>query len=80
MPKQIHGHEVIEMMLSSNQVYSRDTLRQAIIEKFGAETRFHTCSAENMAAGELVDFLAQRGKFTESAGGFALNPEKVCRH
>lgn len=80
MTKQVHGHEVIEMMVNANQVFSRDSLKAAIVGQFGAAARFHTCSAENMDAGELIEFLAQRGKFTESVGGFAINPDKICRH
>lgn len=80
MPQQIHGHEVIEMMIAANQAYSRASLEAAIIGKFGAAARFHTCSAENMDAGALIDFLAQRGKFAVGPGGFSINPAKVCQH
>ncbi|MEI6107042.1 MAG: YecH family metal-binding protein [Opitutae bacterium] len=80
MPQQIHGHEVIEMMVAANQVYSRASLETAIISKFGPTARFHTCSAENMDAGALIEFLAQRGKFAEGPGGFSINPAKICQH
>lgn len=80
MTNQIHGHEVIAMMTSSNQLYTRDSLKAAIIAKFGAVARFHTCSAENMDADEMIDFLAARGKFLENAGGLAIDPAKVCNH
>jgi len=80
MSEQIHGHDVIAMMTSSNQLYTRDSLRAAIIGKFGADARFHTCSAENMDTDGIIDFLAARGKFMENAGGLAINPDKVCDH
>jgi probable metal-binding protein len=80
MPTQIHGHDVIAMMVASNATYTRDSLRKAIISEFGAATRFHTCSAENMDAAQLIDFLAERGKFTEKAGGLCINPATVCQH
>jgi probable metal-binding protein len=80
MTNQVHGHEVIEMMISSPQLYSKESLKAAIIGKFGGETRFHTCSAENMDAGEMVEYLADHGKFTESPGGFAINPDKICQY
>ena len=80
MTNQIHGHEVIAMMTSSHQLYTRDSLKAAIIAKFGAAARFHTCSAENMDADAMIDFLAARGKFLENAGGLAINPAKVCNH
>ncbi|MEA3285755.1 MAG: DUF2492 family protein [Candidatus Marinimicrobia bacterium] len=34
----IHGHEVMHMMAKSGLSYSRDSLRPAIHEQFGAET------------------------------------------
>ena len=68
------------MMTSANQLYTRDSLKAAIIAKFGADARFHTCSAENMDADEMIDFLAARGKFMENVGGLAINPAKVCSH
>ena len=80
MTNQIHGHDVLEMMMASNQLYSKDSLKAAIAEKFGADTRFHTCSAENMDAGELIEFLAQRGKFTTDAGSFTVDPATICQH
>ena len=68
------------MMSSPNQVYTKDSLQAAIIGKFGAAARFHTCSAENMDASELIEFLAQHGKFADGAGGFSINSAKVCNH
>lgn len=52
-----HGHDVLHMM-EGNSYTTKESLVKAIIEKFGAEERFHTCSAEGMTAEELVDFLA----------------------
>lgn len=81
MHTQVHGHEVIEMMMTAPQPYAtRESLAAAIIARFGAETRFHTCSAEGMTATELVAFLESRGKFMPAGDGFAINPERVCQH
>ena len=57
---QIHGHEVMEMMLASGKTYTKETSVAEIVDKFGADARFHTCSAENMTAGQLVEFLNVR--------------------
>ncbi|NEQ99806.1 MAG: YecH family protein [Cyanothece sp. SIO2G6] len=80
MPNQIHGHDVMHMMLEHGQSYTKETLRTAIVDRFGAETRFHTCSAEDLTASELVEFLAQQGKFVETVAGFTTAPEKICDH
>jgi probable metal-binding protein len=80
MPLLIHGHDVMDMMATSNEVYSKESLEAAIIAKFGADARFHTCSAEDMDAAALIGFLAGRGKFAPRAGGFVLDQDKVCQH
>lgn len=80
MTTQIHGHDVIAMMVASKAVYTRDSLAKTIISEFGASARFHTCSAANMDATQLIDFLAERGKFTAQPGGFSINPSMVCQH
>lgn len=56
-----HGHEVLAMMQGHS--YTEKSLLEAIIEKFGAEDRFYTCSAENLTAQGLIDFLKEHGKF-----------------
>lgn len=77
---QIHGHEVIEMMMTSGKSYSRETLRADIIAKFGSETRFFTCSAEGMTADELITFLEERDKFQGQSESFEFDPSKKCDH
>lgn len=76
----IHGHDVLAMMLASGAVYTRASLLAAIGEKFGATARFFTCSAGNLTAAQLIDFLAERGKFAAVSGGFVLDRDKVCQH
>ena len=76
----IHGHEVLNMMIESGEQYTEQSLVAAIQARFGTEERFHTCSAEEMTAGELVAFLAARGKFIPAAEGFSTHESKICRH
>lgn len=80
MSESIHGHEVMHLMLESKRSYSRESLRQAIIARFGETARFHTCSQEDMSAEELIDFLAARGKFVDGADGFTTHADKICNH
>ncbi|MBD1391335.1 YecH family protein [Neiella sp. HB171785] len=80
MTDSVHGHEVMHMMLDSEQQFTRATLKQAIEQKFGPATKFHTCSASDMDADELIDFLAARGKFVESDDGFNTAADKICNH
>ena len=76
----IHGHEVLNMMLESGERYSQKSLVEAIAARFGDEARFHTCSASEMTAAELVAFLASRGKFIPAEDGFSTHEIKICNH
>ncbi|ADV44343.1 YecH family metal-binding protein [Bacteroides helcogenes] len=76
--KQLHAHEVLHMMEGNS--YSESSLRDAIIQKFGKDQRFYTCSAENMNVYELIEFLKKRGKFMPANNGFTVDITKVCNH
>jgi len=76
----IHGHDVLTMMIDSGEEYTEESLVAAITARFGEAARFHTCSASDMTAAELVAFLAARGKFIPSAAGFSTHESKICRY
>jgi len=80
MTTQVHGHEVMQMMLNLDRSFTRESLRESIHEQFGTDARFFTCSAQDMTADELIDFLAQRGKFVETDSGFNTAPDRICQH
>jgi probable metal-binding protein len=68
------------MMSQSGQIFTRESLAAAIVARFGAGTRFYTCSASGMTPEQLITFLEERGKFAPSPSGFTLDPERVCQH
>ena len=78
--KDIHAHEVMHMMLEQNEIFSRESLGQAIIERFGANARFHSCSASGMDVHAVIDFLESRGKFVARDDGFNTAKDKICNH
>lgn len=80
METQIHGHDVLDFMIASGATYTRASLGEAIRAKFGAEARFHTCSADGMTADELIEFLASRGKFLGTEAGFTVAVDRICQH
>lgn len=80
MEGQIHGHEVMRMMIESGAAYTRASLRDAIIGRFGEGARFYTCSADGMTADEIIAFLEARGKFVGLGTGFSTSPDKICDH
>ncbi|MFC1778307.1 YecH family metal-binding protein [Pseudomonadota bacterium] len=78
--KDIHAHEVMHMMLEQNEIFSRESLGQAIIKRFGANARFHSCSASGMDVHAVIDFLESRGKFVARDDGFNTAEDKICNH
>lgn len=70
----------MKMMIDDGRVYTRAVLRAAIVERFGEEARFHTCSARDMTAEELVTFLEERGKFIPDGEGFRTEADRMCQH
>ena len=65
-------------MLASGKTYTRESLVEAIVRKFGASTRFHTCSAADLTAEGLVDFLDAKGKLVHQEGGLQTSAELMC--
>ena len=76
----IHGHEVLQMMLASGESWTVASLEAAIRRRFGEEERFHTCSAENLSAAQLVAFLEKKGKLIVREEDFTTAENKICRH
>ncbi|WP_420854410.1 YecH family metal-binding protein [Shewanella zhuhaiensis] len=80
MTQSVHGHEVMALMLAHGKPLTQEALITLIMDTFGGDARFHTCSAEGMTAAELVFFLKQKGKFIESSEGFATESSRICNH
>ena len=76
----IHGHEVMHMIADAQHPFTRTGLIAEIARKFGDTARFHTCSAENLDAAQLVDFLTEKGKFQGGEEAITLDESDICRH
>ncbi len=77
---EIHGHQVMEKMLETGKVYTKETLLQDIENWFGKDVRFFTCFGRGLTPEELIDFLLSKGKFSQVEGGFKMEPSKTCDH
>lgn len=80
MSESIHGHEVMELMLSLGRAIKKEELKQLMADKFGADARFHTCSASEMDADALIQFLDKKGKFIASDEGIQTAADRICSH
>lgn len=74
-----HAHEVMEMMITSGKSYNRTSLAADIREKFGSETTFYTCSMKGLSPEQLIEFLAQKGKFSGTEDSFVFDPGRMCQ-
>ncbi len=79
-PIQHHGHEVLEMMLTSGQSYNDGSLEQAIHQNFGTEARFYICSGSGMTAAELIAALRAKRKFSGTEEAYTFDPANRCNH
>lgn len=80
MSESIHGHQVMELMLELGKAVTKERLKQHMHEQFGATAHYHTCSASEMNADELILFLEKKGKFIESAEGIETAADRICAH
>ena len=78
--EQIHGHEVIQMMLESGKAYTWASLLTDIVAKFGPSARFFTCSAADLTPEGIIDFLQAKGKFLAREEGFQTSADLMCKH
>ena len=76
----IHAHEVMHMMLEQEEGFSRESLTRAIIDRFGADAKFCSCSAASMDVSKVIDFLESRGKFVARGDGFSTLESNICDH
>ena len=80
MSESVHGHEVMEMMITHGSALTKQDLKNMMHTKFGADTRYHTCSATEMDAEMLIEFLEGKGKFIPSEDGITTAEDKICNH
>ncbi|MCL1048323.1 YecH family protein [Shewanella abyssi] len=80
MSDSIHGHQVMELMLQHGQSLSQEALKALMHKTFGADAHYHTCSAQEMNAEELIAFLEKKGKFIHSEAGIATAADRICNH
>jgi probable metal-binding protein len=80
MSESVHGHQVMQMMLTHGSALTKHDLKTMMHNEFGAETLYHTCSATEMDAEMLIEFLEDKGKFIPSNDGITTTADKICNH
>ena len=78
--RQVHGHEVIDLIMSLGDSFARESLRDEIINHFGEETTFFSCSTAGMTADEVIQFFESKGKFAFGEDGRVRAAFQRCEH
>jgi len=78
MPDSIHGHEIMRLMIEANPAYTRETLQQAVVQKYGEDVRFHACEGKDMTLDGLLEYLDSRGKLAEKDGQLGIETGQMC--
>jgi probable metal-binding protein len=76
----IHGHDVMHMIAETQTALPKAAWVSVVEKKYGQSARFHTCSAKNLNASELIDFIQARGKFNGSPQAMSLDASAICNH
>ncbi|MGR5221058.1 YecH family metal-binding protein [Vibrio parahaemolyticus] len=78
MTTSIHAHKVLNLL--RDQSMTREQLEQKVIELFGDDAQFRTCSREGFDLDSLLAFFIEKQKVLENHGVWELNVERVCSH
>jgi probable metal-binding protein len=74
----VHGHELLHMVMDSQEGHTLDSLKAQITAKFGEDVKFHTCSLAGMPFEHLLYYLMITGKIVEIEGKLRVNPAMIC--
>ena len=58
----LHIHEVLDIIYSSEKIYTIQELEQEVLESFGENISLTSCSDNQFGITEMVDFMVERGK------------------
>ena len=58
----LHIHEVLNIIYNSDKVFTIEELKQEVINNFGEDISFTSCSESEFEINDMVDFMLQRGK------------------
>ena len=75
----LHIHEVLDIIYSSEKIYTIEELEHKVTKSFGEDINFTSCSENEFGIGEMVDFMVKRGKI-ELQGNKIYPIGESCGH
>lgn len=58
----IHIHEILDIIYSSNNAFTIDTLKKEVQRIYGQDVHFTSCADQRFGIEEMVNFMHSRGK------------------
>lgn len=78
MSNDIHGHQILTLLMQASQPIDRASLKATAADMFGENVTFCTCSQQGLTLDELLTFLLSKGKLIEQDAGLIGNPAMSC--
>ncbi|MBK7842270.1 MAG: YecH family protein [Bdellovibrionales bacterium] len=79
--KHFHAHDVMHLLAGQNRALAVSEIKSLILEKFGLDADFGSCSVDGMDADQVIQFLLDRQKISEvEPGKFMLEGNHSCGH
>ena len=72
----LHAHEVLQMIQVQGLPATREDLVNKIVQEFGNEATYFSCSDQDMSAESLVSFFEAMGKV--NFGSTPVTQNKSC--
>jgi probable metal-binding protein len=77
---QVHAHEVLNLIGENPGTFDTESLPLKLRQVYGMEATYFACSAADMTPEDLLSFLFERAKITETEGRLYLNRANICQH
>jgi len=75
----LHIHEVLNIIYGSDKIYTIEELKQEVLDSFGEDVNFTSCSDNRFFIDDMIDFMVQRGKI--QVQGDKIYPfGEACNH
>lgn len=58
----IHIHDILDIIYNSGKEYTIDSLKEEVINRYGNDINFMTCSDHKFGIEGMIDFMCSRGK------------------
>jgi probable metal-binding protein len=69
----IHIHEVLNFLMQENKGFTRNELKNKLIDLFGEDVKFTTCGDHMLNPEQAIDFMYQRDKISVIDGQIRIN-------